>query len=291
MPENVYPAVPDDVCTLTAGDGLRLALHRWTRPGNRAVLFYLHGIQSHAGWLFETAPALARRGVDVYALDRRGSGCSGGLRGHLPSAQQVLEDHAQALDRVAAVAGSRPLVALGQSLGGSILAALWAASNLPGVRRLVFCAPALGQQRTRHTPDALRALRAASGEDRRVLPLDDGDYTSVPRYSAFMANDHLMVRQVTVSTLATLVRIEDVYADGARPAPLPVTLVRPERDPIIDLDVADSVLRSLSPEPVQVRRFDADRHYLEFSSARSAYWDWLAATVVSTPPGPAGTTP
>ncbi|MEV5705075.1 alpha/beta fold hydrolase [Actinoallomurus sp. NPDC052274] len=270
-----------DVTILTAGDDVELALHRWTRPGNQAVLFYIHGIQSHAGWLFETGPWLADGGVDVYALDRRGSGRSGGPRGHLRSAWQVLDDYERALGQVAAVAARRPLVALGQSLGGSVLAALWATSRLPTLRRLVFCAPALGQQRRRHSPEALRELRNSAGEQRRPLSLDDADYTSMTRYSAFMANDHLMLRQVTASTLATLVELEDCYMTGAHPDPLPVALVRAVRDPIIDLDAAEAVLRSLSTFPIDMRQFDIDRHYIEFSEARTAYWDWLITLVTA----------
>jgi alpha-beta hydrolase superfamily lysophospholipase len=63
-------------------DGTPLALHCWTPQPTSAVrglLYYVHGIQSHAGWLFETGPELARRSVVTYALDRRGSGRSGGV--------------------------------------------------------------------------------------------------------------------------------------------------------------------------------------------------------------------
>jgi hypothetical protein len=151
------------------------------------------------------------------------------------------------------------------------------------LRQLVFCAPALGQQRRRHSPDSLRELRNSSGEQRIPLSLNDADYTSLPRYSAYLANDHLMLRQVTASTLATLVELEDCYLIGARPQPLPVMFARPAQDPIIDLGVAVATLRSLSPLPVEIRQFDTDRHYLEFSEARTAYWDWLIDVVTATP--------
>jgi len=276
---SVASPVENDVTMLTADGAPDLALHRWTRPGNRAVLFYVHGIQSHAGWLFETGPRLARGGVDVHVLDRRGSGRSGGPRGHLPAAGPVLDDYERALARVAELSAGRPLVVLGQSLGGGVLAALWATSRLPDVSRLVFCAPALGQQRRRHSEEVLHELRNTRGEQRRPLWLDDADYTSLDRYSAFMANDHLMLRQVTASTLATMVELEDCYMTGERPAPLPVTLARPARDPIIDLDAAEAVLRTLVTGPLDVRRFDTDRHYIEFTEARADYWAWLIALV------------
>ncbi|MDT3396929.1 alpha/beta fold hydrolase [Streptomyces sp. B1866] len=261
--------------TLTAADGTRLALHRWTTPGATAALFYIHGIQSHAGWLYETGPELNARGVDVYALDRRGSGRSGGPRGHLPSAGLVLDDYARALAAVASETGGRAPAALGQSLGGSVLAALWCSRDLP-VRKLVLCAPALGQQRARHEPAALAERRARTGTAPQPVGLADGDYTGLPRYLAFLAGDPLMLRQVTPATQAALVHLEDHYAAGTPRTPLPVDLALPARDPIIDLAAARAVLRRLGPA-VHERVFDADRHYLEFTAARTAYWDWLAA--------------
>ncbi|MEU3145113.1 MULTISPECIES: alpha/beta fold hydrolase [unclassified Streptomyces] len=259
---------------LTAADGTGLALHRWTTPGATSAVFYIHGIQSHAGWLYETGPELNARGIDVYALDRRGSGRSEGPRGHLPSADLVLDDYARALDAVTAKVGGAGPVALGQSLGGSVLAALWCSRDLP-VRRLVLCAPALGQQRARHTADTLAERRALTGGALRPVGLADDDYTDLPRYREFLAADPLMLREVTSATQATLVHLEDHYAGGAPRTRLPVDLALPTHDPIIDLSAARAMLQRLT-SAVHEEIFATDRHYVEFTSARTAYWDWLA---------------
>ncbi|GHG75530.1 alpha/beta hydrolase [Streptomyces griseocarneus] len=266
------------ISTLTAADGTALALHRWTVTGATAALFYIHGIQSHAGWLYETGPELNARGIDVYALDRRGSGRSGGLRGHLPSAGQVLDDHAHALRVVAEEVGGRGLAALGQSMGGSVLAALWCGHDLP-VHRLIFCAPALGQQRARHAPAVLEDRRGRTGHAPQPVGLADEDYTDLPGYRTFLAADPLMLREVTSATQATLVRLEDLYTGASPRTALPVDLALPARDPIIDLTAARAVLHCLAPG-ARAEVFGADRHYLEFTTARTAYWDWLAARVL-----------
>jgi alpha-beta hydrolase superfamily lysophospholipase len=70
---------------LTASDGVNLHYLHW-RSGSSppwAVLIFLHGMASHAGWFGETATHLNQHGVAVYGPDRRGSGRSGGPRGHL----------------------------------------------------------------------------------------------------------------------------------------------------------------------------------------------------------------
>jgi alpha-beta hydrolase superfamily lysophospholipase len=176
-------------------------------------------------------------------------------------------------------------VLVGQSFGGSVLAA-WHAVDRITTDALVFCAPALRQQRHRHDPDALAALRAGGGPSLSPLPLDDADYTSSRRHLSMMAADPLMVRQVSASTRSVLVDLEDLYADGwpddrDRPE---VFLAMPEHDAIIDLAVARRTLRRLAPATVE-RVFPADRHYLEFTEARRDYWQWLAAIAIGSESG------
>jgi alpha-beta hydrolase superfamily lysophospholipase len=279
MPERTaaHPAGP--VRAELVRDGVSLALHTWDdgRAG-LADLFYVHGLQSHAGWLFETGPALLERGVRLVALDRRGSGRSAGPRGHLPDARTVLDDYARAL---AGLTGAdRPVTVLGQSFGASLVAALVAGGRVPAANPVVLCAPALGQQRVRLDEAARERARRSRGREYSAVPIEDEQYTALPGYLRTMANDALMVRSVTTSFRAAMVEVEDRYLDGG-PAPWagrPVHVALPERDSIVDLAASLAVLDTLAPQ-AEVRTFAATSHYLEFTEVREAYWDWLAEVV------------
>lgn len=271
---------------LAADDGPPLALHRWApaeQSAVRAVLYYVHGIQSHAGWLFETGPELARRGVVTYALDRRGSGRSGGVRGHLPSAATITGDYLRALRFTQAEQPGLPVTVLGQSFGGSIVAALAATGDL-AVDRLVYCTPALGQQRARHGADRLTELLELTGLEHSPIALDDEDYTDQPAYLEFMANDDLMLRQLTARGRATMVELELSYLEVQAQVDTPVHFVRTDADPIIALDEAQRVLADMYGTFSTIT-FPISRHYIEFSHARRDYWDWLADTVAAPTPG------
>jgi alpha-beta hydrolase superfamily lysophospholipase len=272
------------VSEVAGRDGVSLALHRWEPPENvpwRAVLYYVHGIQSHAGWLFETGPALAERGVVTYALDRRGSGCSGGARGDLPSVQLLIEDYLGGLSAARSASPESPLTVLGQSFGGSVVAALVASGELV-TDRLVYCTPALGQQRARHGTDGLSRILGLTGTDYAPIGLDDEDYTNQARYLEFMANDHLMLRQITERSRATMAALEQTYLQYAPVPPASVHFVRTRHDPIVDLDESARVLRDLHGG-FQTIEFAVVHHYVEFSSARRDYWNWLADVVVGDP--------
>src|SRR2546430_1629099 len=57
--------------------------YAWRPPSPKAALILVHGLQSHAQWFAECAETLFARGFAVYALDRRGSGSSPGVRGDI----------------------------------------------------------------------------------------------------------------------------------------------------------------------------------------------------------------
>ncbi len=266
---------------LTGMDGTALALHSW-RPSAKAqgCLFYVHGIQSHAGWLFESGPELAGRGVSTFVLDRRGSGHSGGYRADLPSADRILDDYLIGLAAARADAGNVPCTVLGQSFGGSIVGALAARPGGLDADRLIYCTPALGQQEARHGVERLAELRARTGLEAASIGLADEDYTDHDRYLQFMANDYLMLRQITARGRATMIAVEESYMGRGAETSVPVHLVRNASDPIIALDVAERVLERLHGSYDTVT-FPVHRHYIEFSAARREYWKWLAGVTVS----------
>ncbi|MFT4042678.1 MAG: alpha/beta fold hydrolase [Gordonia sp. (in: high G+C Gram-positive bacteria)] len=271
----VDAAVQRSTRYLSGAADVRLAVHTW-EPANgsaRGTAFYIHGIQSHAGWLHETGPQLAARGITVTALDRRGSGESGGARGDLESADAVFDDYRRAFDQIDEAG---PVVAVGQSFGGSVMAGLLV-NDLIAPDRVVFCAPALGQQRLRHDADALAAIRGDKTGERVFLGFTDDQYTTDSVHLRWIANDPLMIRSITARTRATMVEIEDTYWD-ADDVVSDAILVHPRTDSIIDTAAAGHVLQRLSGAVHRVV-LPTDAHYIEFSEARDDYLAIIAGAL------------
>ncbi|POA58625.1 MULTISPECIES: alpha/beta hydrolase [unclassified Pseudomonas] len=107
--------------TLTTADGLKL--HAWWLPAKAGVpvkgtVLHLHGNGGNLAWHLGGSWWLPEQGYQVLLLDYRGYGLSEG-EPSLPAIYQDLDSAFAWLDRAPEVQG-KPLVVLGQSLGGAL---------------------------------------------------------------------------------------------------------------------------------------------------------------------------
>lgn len=263
-----------------ARDGLALALHRWIPHQPTAAVVYVHGIQSHGGWMFETGPHLASRGVAVHVLDRRGSGASEGPPGNSEH-DAWIADYVSALEAVRCVHPGVPLTLIGQSFGGSLAAAVGATAP-HAYDAIALVAPALNQIRGgRVAPPGAPSPPLPDLVDHTLvpIPLEDRQYTRDPRYLAFMRDDPRMLRAIgrnhrraQLALTATYMSASDSFRDK------PAALFLPRVDEIIDLSLAREAFGFLAPHGVIIE-LPSEDHYLEFSPARTTFLELLLAFV------------
>ncbi len=67
----------------------KIAYSKWKTENSQEILIYLNGLESHSGWFDKPAEELAKKGIVVYGLDRRGSGLNTRIKG---SSNSWLED-------------------------------------------------------------------------------------------------------------------------------------------------------------------------------------------------------
>src|SRR5688500_8769992 len=66
---------------IAAADGVSIPIRVYGVANQSTPIVLAHGLQSHSGWFVQSCSFLAEKGFAVYALDRRGSGCSKAPRG------------------------------------------------------------------------------------------------------------------------------------------------------------------------------------------------------------------
>ncbi|MBF8754700.1 MULTISPECIES: alpha/beta hydrolase [Pseudomonas] len=127
FPEPGQPFTPEKAklafsdVTLTAADGTRL--HGWWMPAKPGVqvkgtVLHLHGNGGNLAWHLGGSYWLPEQGYQVLMIDYRGYGLSQG-KASLPAVYQDIQAAMDWLDKAPQVK-DKPLVLLGQSLGGAM---------------------------------------------------------------------------------------------------------------------------------------------------------------------------
>ncbi|MFP4354594.1 MAG: serine aminopeptidase domain-containing protein [Phycisphaerae bacterium] len=254
-------------------------------PGGSVL--YLHGIQSHPGWFIGSAQAIARSGLTVVMLTRRGSGSSDLPRGHARSAGVLLADLDFAVDWLAGENQQGPCRGLGVSWGGKWLAA-WAASRreVP-LASLTLAAPGICARRGPSGWTKLRiaaALLTGRSRTRFAFGLDDPHlFTENPEMIDAMTADTLKLTDATARFLFASRQMDRaLFKAPAGAIDLPVSLVLSAQDRIIDNDATrQELLRLVSgPERLTVHELPG-QHTLEFEPDAQNYYRVL---VESLPP-------
>ncbi len=129
--------------TVAMADGCQLFLRGW-QTGSQDVLLLMHGLGAHSGWFIDMGNELAARGPNVYAVDHRGFGRSGGLPGHVERAENYISDLAALIGELrrrhsSADAQARMYI-LGHSMGG-IFATYLAARHSELLAGVIFLNP------------------------------------------------------------------------------------------------------------------------------------------------------
>lgn len=274
-PQNVRREIID-----VPSGGENLALHLWRPQRVKGAVFYFHGLQSHAGWLWEAGPRFADNDIAFFVLDRRGSGISPGDRQDIPDAATVMADYVNAVRYVRELIGEEaPLTLFGHCLGGSFLAALLHEESFTTrYDAAVFCSTWLGRMHAALGEEELAAVAADRSHELWDAGLKTEDFTDDMKYRHFIDHDDLAVRQLTRRSRATLLELERRYLDPARATlpEVPTTFVTGMADPIIDLDSAYETFATMVSGRGSVLKLPTDKHYLFYTGVGDDLIDWAS---------------
>jgi alpha-beta hydrolase superfamily lysophospholipase len=275
---------------LTASDGVRLHYLHWPsgRSPPRAVVVLLHGIASHAGWFEETAADLGGQGMAVYGLDRRGSGRSGGPRGHLARYGRALDDVEQMVRLVSSDHRGTP-VFLAASSWAAKLGIVHAAQRPAPLSGLMLLGPGL-LARVNLSP--WRQVRVVAGHlvtpmARLPIPLTPELYTANPPYLDLIRADPLRLLEATSQFFWETARLDRRRRRASARLRLPLLLLQGEADAMMDVPATRRWFARLGVGDKTYRAYPGAGHTLDFEPDRADYLaDMLAWLSSRVPTGP-----
>ena len=250
---------PDHV---VLGDGTRLPLSCWRPQGlPKALVLGLHGYGDYRQSFAGLGTWLATRGIALLAYDQRGFGETG-ARGLWPGALTLVQDLADVVAALRAEEPGLPLVLLGESMGGSVALAGISRGQIGGVDRLILAAPGV---RAAGIPlqqlhDLALKLGALALPWLAIELRRGGRPWLAPEESARLADDPLILRELSVGTYDGLIELASL-ASSETAVPLPPTLLLyGELDHTISRQAIDELAERLGERGVL--RLYPERHHL-----------------------------
>lgn len=276
--------VYETIKTYTASDGYELHYRHWCQEDSppRGYVIALHGIQSHSGWYTYSSEKLAKAGYDVAFLDRRGAGLNRQQRGDAPHEDRLIHDVVQFInqkryDRNKRAPGA-PLVLLAVSWGGK-LAAATVARYPKLVDALALLYPGIS---ARVKPTHIQTIQLKLAEilgvtQRRVeIPLNDPAlFTNIPEWQQFIAEDSLLLKDLTVQFLLANRNLDREIKQSAEKVACPTLMMLASQDRIIDNSATENYFQRIATSQKELIIYPEAAHTLEFEPNREEIFDAL----------------
>jgi alpha-beta hydrolase superfamily lysophospholipase len=279
--ENDTPAIlPDAFLTR---DGLRLPLRRWEAPNPRAVIVALHGMSDYSNAFDMPASYWATRGITTLAYDQRGFGRAPNA-GLWPGDEALRQDLTDFVDAVRAQYPGRPVLTLGESMGGAVVLSALASPHPPRTDGVILVAPAVWSRsdmplsyRTAlwlgaHTLPSM----TVSGRGLKIWPSDN---VSMLRK---LAHDPLFQHTTRADAVYGLVNLMDEARKAPEriSGPPPILLLYGKNDQVIPKAPTEATLATLGAR-ADARCYEQGYHMLLRDLEGPAVWRDVEAWIDS----------
>ena len=216
-------------------DGLELFAQVWEPQvvSPRAVICLVHGVGEHSSRYAHVAEAFGKEGFVLFGFDQRGHGRSGGLRGHITSIEDFLQDIDLLLEQARLRYPGLPIILYGHSLGG-ILVLHYSLKRKPDIKGVIATSSglhtAVEEQKLKVVAAKILGLimpttQMPSGLDPKALSRDE---SVVETY----INDPLVHDKLSLGFGKVMIGVTAWTLEHAGEFPLPLLLLHGKNDAI-----------------------------------------------------------
>ncbi|MBW2494365.1 MAG: lysophospholipase [Deltaproteobacteria bacterium] len=243
----------------------------WLPKTSARIVILVHGYGEHSGRYERTASDLARAGFEVHAYDHQGHGRSGGTRCYVRRFDQLLDDLEGFIAAVRAERPPLPVVVVGHSMGGLIVAA-YASQRNPDVAGVATSAAALAISRdvSRLRAMAAHVLKWLAPRLSLASELDPDGLSRDPEVVRAYLEDPLVQRKITASLASEMLSAMKRTAASAAGVTVPMLLQHGEGDPICPVEGSRDFFEQLTATRRKLCTYPELRHEIFNEPERAA---------------------
>ncbi len=254
---------------LPGSTGQLLFRRSWLPRTAERIIILVHGYGEHSGRYEHTASDLARAGFEVHAYDQQGHGRSGGTRCHVRRFEHLLDDLEGFVAAVRAERPALPIVVVGHSMGGLLVAA-YASQRNPRVAGVVTSAAALAmpEDLSRARVIAVRGLKWLAPRLSLASKLDPTALSRDPEVVRAYLEDPLVQRKITASLASEM--LSAMKRTEAAAVGVPMLLLHGEDDRICPVAGSRSFFEQLTVTQRGLHTYPGLRHEIFNEPERAA---------------------
>ena len=229
-----------EVRAATAPDGVPIVYRVWVpaAPQSSRAVLVIPGIGYHSAPYAVVADALTADGHAVAAVDLRGHGRSGGIRGTVPTPEQVVGDLDAVIACVRLELAPERVYILGESMGG-LVALHYVATTGTSIDGVVFVAPAIRVASAQiASPETVLVLGTfLFARDAPVVNLVGArldESTADAAFKEARRNDRLAIDRLSVNYLRGLGRLMEGWREKAARIRAPSLVLHGTADAVLD---------------------------------------------------------
>ena len=256
---------------LPGSTGYLLFRRSWLPRSADRIIILVHGYGEHSGRYEHTASDLARAGFEVHAYDQQGHGRSGGNRCHVGRFEHLLDDLEGFVAAVRAERPPLPVVVVGHSMGGLVVAA-YASQRNPKVAGVVTSAAVLSMPEgvSRARVIAARVLKWLAPRLSLASQLDPKNLSRDPVVVRAYLEDPLVQRKITASLASEMLSAMKRAAAAAAAVRVPMLILHGEDDSICPVAGSRNFFEQLQVTQREFQTYPGLRHEIFNEPERAA---------------------
>ncbi|HEY9789502.1 MAG TPA: alpha/beta fold hydrolase [Candidatus Obscuribacterales bacterium] len=266
---------------IVTSDGIAHPVRFWAAQAGAPIAVYLHGIEGHSQWFEDTAVALNKQDIAVYAPDRRGAGLSSQPAGDIGSYTRLVDDIGEIVQEIIRRHPGSPIFLIGNCWGGKVALTLAGSDQGKQIKGLILTSPAVATQVdvTFGTKLKIALSYLLGGRSYFDIPLTPEHFTDNPPYLEYVASDPLRLKRATARFFVQSLILTAACKRASLRLKVPVLVLQSGRDAIVHLKRLEGWFSTIGSADKTLKIFTSAAHSLDFEANPTEYQMLLASWI------------